>query len=171
MPGPRNYLGLDSAGNTSEFQAPLSSSGASDSGKLPALDANGRLNMSFMPSGIGADTSPLTATEALAAGDLVNIYDAAGLIRVRKADASNNKPAHGFVLAGVASGTIATVYFEGTNDQLSSLTAGTRFLSATTPGATAAAPPTTAGHLLQRVGVVISSTSINIEIGDPITLA
>lgn len=42
-----------------------SSAGAGDSGKLPALDAAGLLDSSFMPVGVGADTAPITASEAL----------------------------------------------------------------------------------------------------------
>ena len=52
------------------------SAGASDAGKLVALDAAGRINTTMMPTGIGADTAIIVASEALSAGDLVNIYRA-----------------------------------------------------------------------------------------------
>lgn len=92
-----------------------SSSGASDAEKIPALDASGRLDNSFMPVGIGADTKIIVASEALAAGALVNVYDNAGVPNARNADATvAGKEAVGFVLAAVASGANATVYFEGT---------------------------------------------------------
>jgi hypothetical protein len=74
-----------------------------------------------MPTGIGADTASITASEALAAGDLVNIYDSTGA-KCRKADASTSgKEAHGFVLAAVESAASATVYFEGSNTQVTGI--------------------------------------------------
>lgn len=95
------------------------SAGAGDAGKLVALDASGKIDSTMMPVGIGADTSSIQASENLAAGDFVNIHNSSGA-RVRKADASTaGKEAHGFVLSTTASGAQATVYFEGTNTQVS----------------------------------------------------
>lgn len=91
-----------------------SSAGAGDSGKVVALDGAGRIDSTMMPVGIGADTASITASEALAAGDLVNIWNSTGA-KARKADATvAGKEAHGFVLASVSNGASATVYFEGT---------------------------------------------------------
>src|SRR5690606_35480393 len=64
------------------------SAGAADAGKLAMLDANGRLDSTMMPVGIGADTASIQASEALAAGDFVNIHSSSGA-RVRKADAAS----------------------------------------------------------------------------------
>lgn len=146
------------------------SAGAADAGKLAMLDANGRLDSTMMPVGIGADTASIQASEALAAGDLVNIHDSSGA-RVRKADAASGKQVHGFVLAAAASGAMATVYFEGTNNQVTGMTPGDVFLSATTPGLATGAAPTGSGQLVQNVGVAISATAINFEAGTPILLA
>jgi len=127
------------------------SAGAGDSGKIPALGATGKLDQSFMPTGIGADTASITASEALAAGDFVNIYDATGA-KCRKADASTaGKEAHGFVLAAVENAAEATVYFEGTNDQVTGLTPGKQYLSST-PGLCTATAPSGSGNVVQRVG-------------------
>lgn len=148
-----------------------SSAGAADAGKIPQLDAAGRLDSSMMPVGIGADTSSITASEALAAGDWVNIHNSSGA-KVRKADASTSgKEAHGFVLAAVSNGAQATVYFEGTNTQVTGQTPGNVFLSAITPGAGAAAAPTTAGQVVQRLGIAVSATAVNFEAQQPIVLA
>ena len=145
--------------------------GAPNADKIPALDANGRLDVTMMPSGIGADTNTVTASEALAAGDLVNVYNLAGNARVRKADATSpGKEANGFVIAAVANGATATVYSEGTNGQVSGLTPGQQFLS-TTPGLATSVAPSASGNVLQRVGMAFSATSLNFESGIPITLA
>ena len=80
------------------------SAGAGDSGKVVALDGSGRIDSTMMPVGIGADTQTVTTSEAVASGDLVNIWDSTGA-KCRKADATvAGKEAHGFVLVGVGSG-------------------------------------------------------------------
>lgn len=166
------YLELTSTG-ISEKAAIDSSAGAGDAGKIPALDGTGRLDSSFMPAGTGADVQTVAASENLAAGDFVNIWDSTGA-KVRKADASGGlgKKAHGFVLAGVTSGNNATVYFEGVNTQVVGLTVGaTYWLSGTTPGGVTTTPPTTSGYIAQVVGNAITATTLNTEISTPIVRA
>lgn len=161
-------------GLPTEVPAIVTSTGAGDAGKLAELDSTGRLDSSVLPVGIGADTKILPATEALAAGDFVNIYDVSGTASARKADASAasaGKRAHGYVLAAVTSGQPATVYFEGANGQRTGLTAGlTYVLSNAAPGGVLplSGAPTTAGHILQVLGVATSATEINVEIANPI---
>lgn len=172
------------------------SAGAGDAGKLPALnasgvlddtilgatvssvankvvklDGSGRLDVTVMPVGFGTDTASIVASEALLAGDLVNIWNNASVANVRKADANAaGKDAHGFVLAGVAALASATVYFEGTNTQCTALVPGQQFLSVTA-GKPAATAPTGAGKVVQRVGFAISATALNFSGTDPIVLA
>ena len=160
----------NSSGSLAEVEGLTSSAGAGDAGKIPALDTAGKLDNSMMPTGIGADTSSIAASENLAAGDFVNIYDDTGA-KCRKADATTaGKEAHGFVLAVVTSGSNATVYFEGANDQVTGATVGVQFL-ATTAGASTATAPSSSGNIVQKVGIATSATSINFEAGNPITLA
>jgi len=91
---------------------------------------------------------------------------------VRKADASAaGKEAMGFVLAAVANAAAATVYFEGTDTQVSGQTAGPVYLSPTTPGAGTATAPSAAGQVVQRVGYATSATTVNFNAGLPIVLA
>lgn len=158
------------AGVLTEVEATVVSAGAGDAGEVVALDGTGKIDNSVLPTGIGADTALIEASENLAAGDFVNIHDSTGP-KVRKADASAvGTKAHGFVLAAVTSGQDATVYFEGTNDQVTGLSIGDQFLSETAGAATATAP-TTSSAIVQRVGVAISTTAINVEIQQPIVLA
>jgi hypothetical protein len=158
-------------GRMQEVAGKATSSGAPDAGAITQLDGTGRLDSSLMPVGIGADTQSITASEALAAGDLVNIHNSTGS-KVRKADASvAGKEAHGFVLAGFASGAAATVYFEGTNTQVTGQTPGPVYLSATTAGQATTTPPATAGQIVQLVGLATSPNSINFQFLQPITLA
>ena len=77
-----NFLTL--IGNKiSEVAGLVASAGAADAGKIPALDANGRIDQSMMPVGIGADTKLIVTSEALTAGDFVNIYDVSGTATCR----------------------------------------------------------------------------------------
>jgi hypothetical protein len=163
---------LNSAGilDASIVNSKTTSAGAGDSGKLVALDGTGRLDTSMMPVGLGADTASITTSEILAAGDFVNIWNSAGP-KVRKADATTvGKKAMGFVLAAFGSGVSATVYFEGTNTQVTAQIAGDVFLQ-TTAGTAGSTAPSAAGNVVQNIGFATSATSINFQSQQPITLA
>lgn len=147
-----------------------SSTGAGDSGKVVALDAAGKIDSTMMPVGIGADTASITTSEALAAGDFVNIWNSTGP-KARKADATTaGKEANGFVLASAGSGAEATVHFEGTNTAVTGQTPGPVFLT-TTAGIAADVAPSASGNVVQTLGFAISATAINFNSGTPITLA
>lgn len=163
------YL-YNNAGQMTEKAAITTSAGAGDSGKIPALDGSGRFDSTFMPVGIGAETKSITASEDLAAGDFVNVHVSSGT-KVRKADASNAYEAMGFVLSSVTSGQAATVYFEGMNTSCSGLTAGTKYFLSGTAGVPTATAPSTAGHIVQKIGVAASATELSFEPNASIVLA
>lgn len=147
------------------------SAGAGNAGDLVSLDDSGRIDGSMMPVGIGADTATISASETLAAGDWVNVWNDSGSPRVRKADATTaGKEAHGFVLAAVSSGNNATVYFEGTNTQVTGQTPGPVYLQ-TTAGAGGATIPSASGNVVQQIGVAVSATAVNFERSTPVVLA
>ena len=135
---------------------------------LVATGGDGKIDISFLPAGVGADTKVIAASENLAAGDFVNIHVSSG-IKVRKADAASaGKQADGFVLANVTSGQNATIYLRGINNQVSGLTAGEDyFLSATTPGGVQDAAPTANGQVSQRLGMALSATELAFTDGAP----
>ena len=146
------------------------SAGAGNAGDLVSLNDTGRIDNSMMPVGIGADTYTITASETLAAGDWVNVWNDSGA-KVRKADATTaGKEAHGFVMSAVTSGNPATVYFEGTNTQVTGQTPGPVYLR-TTAGAGGATIPSASGNVVQQIGVAVSATAVNFERGAPVTLA
>lgn len=150
-----------------------SSAGAGDADKLVALDSAGRIDQSMMPVGIGADTKTVVASEALSAGDFVNVYNDGGTLKCRKADATTvGKEACGFVLAAVNNAANATVYFESTNTQRSGLTPGGRYYLSTTAGGVVleASAPAATGNVQQMVGVALSATEISFEPGDVVVI-
>lgn len=167
---PDKYLEHDAAGGFREKEA-VAVGGAGQANKLVALDLSGRLDQTMMPTGIGAETAALEAFGALSAGDLVNVFNDAGVMKVRRADASTGvAPANGFVLAAFTAGQTATVYFAGLNSQVTGLTPGLHYLS-TTPGASNHVAPAASGNVVQRIGTALNSTTLFFNPQDPILLA
>ena len=147
------------------------SAGAGNAGDLVSLDDTGRIDNSMMPVGIGADTAVIDASEGLAAGDWINVWNDGGAAKVRKADATTaGKEVNGFVLAAVTSGNPATVYFEGTNTQVSGQTPGPVYLQ-TTAGTGGSTIPSASGNVVQQIGVAVSATAVNFERNTPVVLA
>jgi hypothetical protein len=148
-----------------------SSAGAANAGDVVALDDTGRIDTSMMPVGIGADTQEIATSESIAAGDFVNVWNDGGTPKVRKADASSaGKDAHGFVLEAASAGNPATVYFEGTNTQVTGQVAGIVYLQ-TVAGSGGNVVPSASGNVVQQIGIATSATTINFERGTPVVLA
>ena len=166
-----DYLKL-SGGVPTDINANITSAGAADAGKIVKLDASGKLDVTVMPVGLTPEARTMQASEALAAGDLVNFWNSGGP-RMRKADATSaGKEAHGFVLAAVASAASGTVYpEENVLTGLSGLTPGARQFLATTAGTRSETPPATSGQAVQIVGVALSATEMLFRPETPITLA
>lgn len=164
-------LGATGVLDASIVNSIASSTGATDADKVVRTKADGTIDETFMPPGIGADISVVLTSEALADGDLVNIYNNAGTANARKADASTaGKEANGFVLESVSSGTNASVHARGTNSHVTGLTPGRQFLS-TTPGLCTSTPPSGASQAIQIVGFAISATSMDFQYNPPFILA
>jgi len=144
------------------------STGVGNANRIVATGNDGKLDISLMPSGFQgsgnstATTESMVASEALSAGDFVNIWNNSGTRNARRANASLGRVAHGFVLASVNSGASATVNLQGENTSVSAtLTPGsTVFLSDATPGAVTAIAPTTSGHISQELGYAVSPNSL-----------
>jgi hypothetical protein len=135
----------------SALQASL---GLSSANQIIATDDAGKLDPSFLPAGVEIQTISAVASEALAAGDFVNVYDDAGTTKVRLADASDvNKIALGFVLEAVAQDGVASVYTKGYNNLVVGAENTKYFLSDSTPGAAStSAPADVAGSFQQVLG-------------------
>jgi len=151
------------AGKYKQIFAILTSAGAADSGKIPGLDATGKLDISFLPSGIGANNVPATASEAIAAGKFINLFDNAGALGMRLADNSNNREAHGYVTVAVTSGAAGTAYRLNTvNGNLTGLTPGASYWLGTAGGVINAPldPATQTGKTDQFLGIAKSATEL-----------
>jgi hypothetical protein len=166
------YMTLN-AGKNSMTEATVVSTGASEAGDILALDGAGRIDESVLPIGVGPDVKVVTVSEAagLSAGDYVNIFDSTGE-KVRLADNSNGREAHGFVKAAHADASSATVYFEGPNTDLSALTPGDRIYLGTAGNviSTALDPAVDVGSIHQLLGVAVDATTVNTDIQDCVQL-
>lgn len=165
------FLTIGSNGKDTLTTAISASTGAGDASKIVATDGTGRIDSTLMPVGIGADTETIAATENLAAGDFVNIFNNTGTRGVRKAGVDNNRPANGFVLSAVTSGQNATVYKSGTNTGLSSLTHGTEYFLGNNGAATATPAIAAPAQLIQSLGYASDTTEILFVFQSPTLIA
>lgn len=99
-------------------------------------------------------------SENVAAGAMVNLWNDAGVVKARYANATNNtKPCHGYAPSSVispANGEV--VLFNGLNLSITGMTPGQRYWLNTTNGQIVAGPPVAAGNIEQTVGLALSST-------------
>jgi hypothetical protein len=143
------------------------SAGIADANKIVATDSTGKIHISLMPTGVESEATSVLTSEALSAGDFVNLYNASGTLTARKADASNNRPAHGFTLTAVPSGS-ATIYQQGLNNALSGFTPGLTAYLGTTGAATTTAPSYVSGQIYQELGYTSSTGAIFFEFSSAI---
>lgn len=162
----KKYLELLN-GKKATKEATVQSTGVSQAGDIVALDSTGKLDPSVMPVGVAADVKVAAASEDLVGGNYVNFWNDSGVEKVRLADFSNGRDAHGFVKASHLTGSNATVYFEGPNDDLSGLTPGARYYLDSAGGVTST-PKATGLH--QFVGVAVDVNTVNTDIDDCIVL-
>lgn len=153
------------------LNAKSSSAGAADAGKTVVLGADGKIDSTMFSASGNADSQDMQASEALVAGDWVNIHNVSNAFRVRKADATTDgKHAMGFVLQGVAANGTVKVYFEGVNTGVTGMVPGDVYLT-NTPGVGSATPPNGSGNVVQNIGVAISATAVSFSVHPRIVLA
>lgn len=145
----------NNSGKLKEVQPISSSAGGADASKMVQTDGTGKLDVSFMPVGVGAEVTVCEAFEALTAGDFVNLFLSGGVIKAQKADATTNaKPAYGFVLENVLITASATVYGISNKNTVvaAALTIGSDYWLSTTPGILTATAPSATGNIVQLIG-------------------
>jgi len=139
------------------------SAGAASANSIVQTNAAGQIDASFLPN---IDSASKTADEAISAASFIHVLPTGNIVN---ADATNGRPAHGFVTDAIANGAAGLVNFEGTNAGLSGLTVGARYyLDAA--GAVTDTPKTASGELHQYIGVACSATELTTEIADCISI-
>lgn len=161
------------AGKLSELVPATSSAGAGSAGQIVALNAAGAVDITMMPSGIGANTFTGPATAAISAGMLINLYSNAGVVSIRPADSTAaGSKADGYATSAIASGANGTVNLgPGAITGLSGLTAGSDYYLSTV-GGISDTPPSAAGNVVQYVGKATSATELDFQPSTmPVTVA
>ncbi len=172
--GLQRIMMLLTAGGAPVAVTPAAQGGVGNAYGIPVLNSAGQLDSTHMPTGLAPEVTVATASEAIASGSYVQVLPqpAGAAPQVRNADASANKPATHFILAAAALGATSVSCFRvGQNAQVAGLTPGDVYLSDTTPGAVTSTPPTTSGHLVQKLGQALSASNIDTKIGDAILLS
>ncbi len=161
-------------GQNQQYTPIVASAGAADAGKIPALGPDGKLDPTLYNAGAGPASRSIVASEAIAAGKLVNFYLNAGALNMRLADNSNGRPAHGYVLAAVASAATGAAYdLDGVDTQLTGLTIGATYYLGTAGGVITPAldsTTATAGSIDQKIGVALSATELDTDDYDYVVL-
>lgn len=152
-------------GVTKSINPAVASTGSADAGRVIATGPDGKVDTTFLPSGIGAPTISAPASEGLSAGKYVNIFEDTGAVKVRLADNSNGRPAHGFVKASVLPAETATVFGLGViNADHTGLTPGSLQYLGTAGGVISVpldgADPLNSGFVCQELGVAVSATEV-----------
>ena len=161
------FMALDANGNWVEVTAIVTTQGVINANEIPSTGADGRLDISFMPTGIGADTEPVPASEALQAGAWVNLFNVGGIANARNANATDaSKPVDGFVLAAVAQGDTATVYVRGINSMvpqgsITPASIGQKAFLDTSAGGTTVTPPSSTGNYMQALGPILAVDTVH----------
>lgn len=141
----------------------ITGTGVPDANKLVQTNAQGVIDVTLLPTGVGADVTVLEADEALFAGAFVNIFDDGGTPKVRLADSGDESTrADGFVLEAYLATENATIYRRGTNDQLAALVPASRYFLGLA-GLPSLTPPANDGDYCQPLGIANAATEMDFE--------
>ena len=103
----------------------------------------------------------INATENIAAGALVNIYNNAGVAAARNSNATDGtKQVRAYANRSVTTGNFGEFIILGLLPSATALTPGTMYYASTTPGAFTAAAPAAVGNLVQEIGIALSPNTI-----------
>jgi len=107
-------------------------------------------------------TVEVTASEDIAAKDFTNIFDDAGDMRIRLADATDpDKFANSFAPAAIANGASGTAQLAGINPVVIATTTSRVWLSETVPGGFQTTPPVLDGSINQPLGPAMPDIGID----------
>lgn len=158
------YLRIGPSGRPQENTSVNSSAGAGDANKIVALNSSGQIDSTMLPE---IPTFTVMSSENLSAGDLINLWDDAGTLKMRKADnTSTTKRADGYIEAAITSGnTGSPTVGGGLVSGLSGLTLAADYYLGTNGGVTTT-PPSASASIVQYVGRAKSATELVFVPGD-----
>lgn len=145
----------------------------SASGGLSYDSSSGVMTLASLSTLLGIlNGSAVQASEAITAGQFVNVYSSGGSTRVRKASALDPALfANGYALANIASGATGLVIFGGLNLATTvGAPASEVWLSDTTPGGWTTTPPSASGSILQPLGAALPGVGIFFSLRERVLL-
>lgn len=164
------YLNLN-GGDIQQYESVNSSAGAGDANKVVSLNASGKIDETMLND---TPSAVMTASEDLAAGDFVNIWNDAGTEKIRKATNTGiGTKAHGYVESAILEDADGVVTLgEGVLAGFTGLTRGATYFLGTSGGKVlAGALPSSTSNIVQELGVAKSETEIAVNIMKPVILA
>jgi len=171
------YIAQQLTGALAEVEFLQTTAGLADAGKGIGTNAQGVLDATLLPAGVGLDVLSVVSSEALTAGRLVHLWNDGGTLKVRHASAAGPGylVANGFILDTVAVDTPVNVYKNSgaNNTGVTGLTPGSvYYLDKTVPGGVILDPSAfVAGDIIQRVGLSYLATGLSFEIHQPVVKA
>lgn len=113
----------------------------------------------------------ITASEAIAQGNFVNVYDSGSGLRVRKAIANDPlKFANGYAPDAISSGVPGYIKFLGLNPITSVTTTSEVWLSDSVAGTSTSTPPTASGSIIQSLGPAVAGLGVFFSLSGRILL-
>jgi hypothetical protein len=159
-------------GRETMVEGTVTSTGVAEAGDLVALDGSGKLSLTVFPDGIGPLVITAVASEDVGAGKFINIWNDGGTEKIRLADSTNDRPAHGFVKDAFLTGATVTAYLRtGVNDDISGMTPGARQYLGAAGARTQTVPSSPTDAISQFLGIAKSATIMVVDIEDEIVLA
>lgn len=159
----QKFITIDSTGKKILKGAIDTSTGATDAGKLIGLNADGKVDISMIPTSVGKVGCILTLSEAVTAGDWVNVFTDGTNYKARLADVSDAvKVCHGYATANGVAGDNILIMFEGLNDFLptTGLVNGNQYFLGILGKSVATPDMTSASKFVQPLGYCVN-TGIN----------
>jgi hypothetical protein len=114
----------------------------------------------------------VTSADAIAAKHFVNLYNVAGALRARRADATAiGTRAHGWAPEAISNGDEGIIFLNSGFETGGGLTLGaTYYLSASSPGGISTVPPGVAGNIKQEIGFALSASDLAVRLSTPIVI-
>ena len=171
-----DYINILPTGKKQQFAAANASTGAADADRLVKTDANGVIDQSLLPTGLGSQSKvlPVDGGVNIPAGSYVSITAAGEAIVANASVGVDQAPAVGFVLEATDADGNSEVFFEGVNTAVRGgpFTPGQTLYLADGEGAVATAvPPSGSGDLVQVVGKACDTTAAIFIEDDGVCLA
>jgi len=161
---------ISKIGNRDHIVTPITvSTGPTDGSKAVQTKADGTLDASFLPPGVGEESITRLFAENVTAPAVVLVV--AGELVAADASVGNaSRAMQGFITNSGTTGVAGKMYYGGISSGWSGLTVDAPYFLAAASGDITDTPITTAGQTHQYFGTAISATEILVEVGAPYIL-